>query len=137
MMIGIVISSHSKYDAPATLTIAGHPTVSSIVVSRDLGDTASRTPGLHGMPCLLLNFKSPEAAEEALARLRILSARLYHRQTPTQIACGGGVAYTLRVLHGFDETAIAAIEQHHTEASDRYEAAQQAYLHGGMRRSRR
>lgn len=136
-MIDIEISNRSKYDAPATLTIAGHPAVSSIIVSRDLGDVASRTPGLHGMPCLLLNFKSAEAADEALARLRTLSARLYHRETPTQIACGGGVAYTLRVVHGFDAAAIAAIEQHHTEAKDRYEAAQHAYLHGGMRRARR
>jgi hypothetical protein len=136
-MIGIVVSSRSKFGAPALLTITDHPAVASIVVSRDLGDASSRVPTLSGMPCLLLNFKSEAAADEALVRLSTLSRRLYRKLPPTQIDCGGDVHYSLRMVHGFDEEAIAEIERLHSEALDQYKTAQHAYLHGPARRGRR
>lgn len=129
--VTVEIRTRSKLGAPAVLAVDGHPEVGSIVVSRDLGDAGSRVPGLHGVPCLLLNLASEEATALILGRLRTLSARLYRREAPRQIACDGGVAYTLRIVHGFDEAAIALVEQCHAEAQGCYEAAQRAYLQGG------
>jgi hypothetical protein len=136
-VIGIAVSSHSKLGAPALLTISDHPAIASIVVSRDLGDASSRIPTLSGMPCLLLNFKSEAAADEALGRLSTLSRRLYRKLSPTQIDCGGDVHYSLRMVHGFDEATITEIERLRSEAVEHYEAAQHAYLHGTPRRGRR
>jgi hypothetical protein len=136
-MVGIAVSSRSKFGAPALLTITDYPAIASIVVSRDLGDASSRIPTLSGMPCLLLNFKSETAADEALARLSTLSRRLYRKLSPTQIDCGGDVHYSLRMVHGFDEEAIAEIERLRSEAVEHYDAAQHAYLHRTARRGRR
>ena len=135
-MVGISVSNRSKFGAPALLTITDHPAIATIVLSRDLGDASSRIPTLSGMPCLLLNFKSETATDEALARFGTLSRRLYRKLSPTQIDCGGDVHYSLRMVHGFDEEGIAAIERLRSEAVEQYEAAQHAYLHGPARRGR-
>lgn len=136
-MIAIAVTSHSAFGAAATLAISGHPAVCGIVLSRDLGDAAGHHPAMRGVPCLLLDFVSAAAADAALARLRSISARFTDRETPTRIACSGGVSYTLRQVYGFDEPTIAAIDAHHADAAERYAAAQRAAPRPGRGRARR
>jgi hypothetical protein len=85
----------------------------------------------------MLEFVSEGATDEALERLRVISAKFTHKETPTRIACNNGVQYTLRLVHGFDEATIAAIDAHYEEAVDRYAAAQREATRGGASRARR
>lgn len=119
-----VVTSHSAHGAPAALTILDHPAVVGIVVSRDLGDARSSAPTLRGVPCFLIDFVSAEAATEALERLRVISSRFTHAETPSRIASSSGVPFTLRLVRGFAEATIAAIDACHAEAVAIYGAAQ-------------
>lgn len=136
-MVGVTIIERSKTGVPATLAITGHPTVRAVVVSRDLGDPADRGPTLRGVPCLLLDFTTPEAADAALARLAALSSKIAYRETATRLVCSSEVHYALRVVRGFDEAAIATVATHHEEASARYALAQRDSPRHGSRRERR
>jgi hypothetical protein len=136
-MVGIAIATRSAFGAPGVLAVTGHPAVSSIVVSRDLGDAASHFPTLRGVPCLILEFCSERAADEALGRLRVISAKFTHQETPTRIACSNGVQFTLRLVRDFDEPTIAAIAAHHDDAIERYAAAQRDAPRSGAGRARR
>src|SRR6478672_2438893 len=100
-MIGVEVASRSAFGAPAVLSITGHPAVCGVVLSRDLGDAGGHMPTLRGVPCFMLEFVSAGAADEALERLRMISAKFTHKETPTRIACSNGVQYTLRLVHGF------------------------------------
>ncbi len=133
-MVAVAIASRSAFGAPAILAITGHPVVSSIVVSRDLGDAAGRAPALRGVPCLVLDFVSEAAVAEALARLRTITDRFTHKETATRVACSNEVPYTLRLVRGFDEATIAAIDAHREEALARYAAAQRDTAHHGTGR---
>ena len=135
-MIGIEIASYSAFGAPAMLAITGHPTICGVTVSRDLGDAASSAPTLRGVPCLFLDFVSADAADEALARCEAISAQVAHKELPTRLACSREVRYTLRLLRGFDEAAIATIAAHYGTADERYVAAQHDYRQRGTRRGR-
>ena len=135
-MIDIAIAARSALGTPAILTVAGHPAVSSIIVSRDLGDAGSRLPTLRGVPCLVLEFSSIGAADDTLARLAAISAKFAYKETPTRIACSREVKYILRLVRDFDERAIAVIAAYRDEVDTRYAAAQQDYLHQSPRHAR-
>jgi hypothetical protein len=136
-MIEVAVAARSAFGAPAVLTIAGHPAVCGVVVSRDLGDAGGQMPTLRGVPCFQLEFVSEAATDEALERLRVISAKFTSKESPTRIACSNGVQYTLRLIHGFDEATIAAIDAHYDEAVDRYAAAQREGSRVGAGRGRR
>ena len=122
--IGIAVTAHSALGTPATLAITGHPAVCGIILARDLGDAGGHAPALRGVPCLLLEFVSPDAADAALARLRVISDKFTFKETPTRIACTNGVQFALRLVRDFDEATMAAIDTYHSEATTRYAAAQ-------------
>jgi hypothetical protein len=124
-MVTIAIATYSAFGAPAMLMVEGHPVVRSIVVSRDLGDSASHSPTLRGVPCVLIDFATAHAADDALARLGVISAKFTHKESPTRLACSGEVRYTLRVVRSFDEDAIATVAEYYDLADARYMAAQQ------------
>ena len=136
-MIGVEVAARSAFGAPAVLTISGHPAVCGVVVSRDLGDAGSHMATLRGVPCLLLEFVSEAAADEALERLRVFSAKFTHKETPTRIVCNNGVQFSLRLVHGFDEATMATIDEYYDEAVDRYAAAQREGSRVGVGRGRR
>jgi hypothetical protein len=136
-MVGVEIASRSASGAPAVLTITGHPAVCEVMVSRDLGGAASHVPTLRGVPCFMLEFVSAGAADEALARLRVISSKFTNKETPTRIACSNEVQFALRLVHGFDEATIAAIDGYHDEAVERYAAGQRERPRVGMSRARR
>lgn len=136
-MVGVTIIDRSANGALATLETAGHPTVCAVVVSRDLGDLAGRSPTLRGVPCLLLDFTTPEAADAVLARLAALSSKMAYKETATRLACSSEIHYALRVVRGFDEAAIATIAAHHEEASARYALARRDSPRHGVCRERR
>jgi hypothetical protein len=89
------------------------------------------------VPCLLLEFVSERAADEALGRLRGISARFTHMETPTRIACSNEVQFALRLVRDFDEATIAAIDALHGEAVARYAAGQREQPRAGAGRLRR
>jgi len=136
-MIGVEVASRSAFGAPAVLAITGHPAVCGVVVSRDLGDAGGHMLTLRGVPCFMLEFVSEGAADETLERLRVISAKFTHKETPTRIACSNGVPYTLRLVHGIDEATIAAIDGHYEDAVDRYAAAQRETSRVGVGHRRR
>lgn len=135
--VGIVVTAHSALGTPATLAITGHPAVCGITLARDLGDEAGHAPALRGVPCLLLDFVSPDAADAALTRLRAISDKFTFKETPTRIACSNGVPFALRLVRDFDEATIAAIDAYHSEATARYAAAQHEPTRHHPRRGRR
>ena len=122
--IGIAVTAHSALGTPATLAITGHPAICGIILARDLGDARGHAPALRGVPCLVLEFVSPDAADAALARLRVISEKFTFKETPTRIACTNGVQFALRLVRDFDEVTMAAIDAYHREATARYGSAQ-------------
>lgn len=136
-MISVAITAHSALGAPATLAIGVHPAVTGITLARDLGDAASRHASLRGVPCLILDFATTEAADAALERLRAISSKFTFKETPTRLACSNEVGFTLRLVRDFDEATIATIAGYHDDAVARYAAAQQEAPRATPRRARR
>ncbi len=136
-MIGIAITAHSALGAPAILTITGHPSVTSIVLARDLGDAASHISSLRGVPCLILDFTTAAAADEAHVRLSAISTKFTFKETPTRLVCSNEVSFTLRLVRDFDQATIATIAEYRDEAVARYTAAQQEASRPAARRGRR
>jgi hypothetical protein len=136
-MIGIAITSRSALGVPATLAISGHPSVTSIVLARDLGDAASHIPSLRGVPCLILDFTTADTANEAHVRLSTISSKFTFKESPTRLVCSNDVSFTLRLVRDFDEAAIARIAEYHSDAVARYSAVQQDVPRTAPRRGRR
>lgn len=135
--VRIAIAGRSALGAPAILAVTGHQAVTRVILSRDFGDQAGQNPALRAVPCLLLEFVSASAADEALTRLRAITARFTFKESPTRISCSNGVRYTLRVVRGFDEATIAAIEAHYQESAACYVAAQHERPRRSTRHGRR
>ena len=136
-MIGVAITAHSAHGTPATLAITGHPSITGIVLARDLGDAASHTPSLRGVPCLILDFTTAAAADEAHVRLSAISSKFTFKESPTRLVCSNEVSFTLRLVRDFDEATIATITKYHGDAVARYATAQQAAPRPVARRARR